>query len=282
MAASHPRVAPARSSKGTPVEHGLAGKGEHGSSNDEPYSAFLPPVEAERRARRPTGTKTAMSPGESLMPNAIGPLHPRERWNAFGAKVRSTIMLRLVSAPSGPARRLVSPLLVTGLVWLGGCGPSFEAIQEGDLRFAHCDRLDLDRHISASHRLHCWREWQRVYTYGQTRDRVEYAKRRIAEVSSGDPDPPFELPSGESRRPDAHAPAPNPVHSPPPAVLPATGSESVLADGAAGANSGPACRSRCEANHTGCAPGCETQPTGCEDCKSALKRCLDNCKTAQP
>src|SRR6187402_3892420 len=77
-----------------------------------------------------------------------------------------------------------------------GCGPSFEAIQEGDLRFVHCDRLDLDPNIAPSHRLHCWREWRRMYTYGQTRDRVEYAQRRIAEVVSGDTEPPFQLPSG--------------------------------------------------------------------------------------
>jgi hypothetical protein len=212
-------------------------------------------------------------------------MHPPERWTSFGAKVGSAVMLRLVFAPSGPARRRFSPVLWAGLlaVVLVGCGPSFETIQEGDLRFAHCDRLDLDRHISASHRLHCWREWQRVYTYGQTRDRVEYAKRRIAEVASGDPDPPFELPTGQSRRPDARSPAtPDPVHSPPPAIVPVAGGESVLPDRAAEGKYGPGCRSDCEAEHTACAPACETQPTGCKTCESAFNLCLDNCKTARP
>ena len=213
-------------------------------------------------------------------------MHPPERWTAFGAKVQSAVMLRLVSAPSGPARRRFFSVLRAGLlaqVVLVGCGPSFETIQEGDLRFAHCDRLDLDRRISASHRLHCWREWQRVYTYGQTRDRVEYAKRRIAEVASGDPDPPFELPTGHGRRPDALSPVtPDPVHSPPPAIVPLASGESALPDRADEGKHGPGCRSRCEAEHTVCAPGCETQPTGCKNCESAFGLCLDNCKTAEP
>jgi hypothetical protein len=175
-----------------------------------------------------------------------------------------------------------SPLTPATLVLLGaGCGPSFEAIQEGDLRFAHCDRLDLDPNISASHRLHCWREWRRVYTYGQTRDRVEYAQRRIAEVVSGDTEPPFELPSGSSRRPDAdRAVAPNPVHRPPPAVVPLAGTESALTRDAAEGPFGPGCRSRCEAGRAACAPDCETQARGCQDCERTFETCLANCKTA--
>jgi hypothetical protein len=170
--------------------------------------------------------------------------------------------------------------------WLAasGCGPSFEAIQEGDLRFAHCDRLDLDPKIAPSHRLNCWREWRHVYTYGQTRDRLEYAQRRIAEVVSGNANPPFELPSGEPRPPDAKgAPlAPSPVYSPPPAVVPVAGTEPTLPEGSPEANLGPGCRLRCEASRAECAPGCETQATGCKDCDVALQACLDKCKTPPP
>jgi hypothetical protein len=200
-------------------------------------------------------------------------------------------MHRLVTAPSGLASGLscrVGPvtlgatlvsLMAFSSVALQACGPSFEAIQEGDLRFAHCDRLDLDANIAPSHRLHCWREWRRVYTYGQTRDRVEYAQRRIAEVASGDPDPPFELPT-EAQMPDAlgHA-KPNPVHSPPPAVVPLPSAGSLARDSEAG-DSG--CRSRCEAGHTACAPGCETKPTGCMNCETSFKTCLSNCTSGEP
>jgi len=172
-------------------------------------------------------------------------------------------------------------LAAAALALAPGCGPSFEAIQEGDLRFAHCDRLDLDPKIAASHRLHCWREWRRVYTYGQTRDRVEYAQRRIAEVLSGDPDPPFVLPDGTPARRQGDLPAaPNPALSSPPPIVPLSGSEPNDArDGDPVGFAPGGCRSRCEATRADCAPGCESQPTGCNDCESSLQACLDNCKT---
>jgi hypothetical protein len=186
-------------------------------------------------------------------------------------------------------RRLRLPALV--LCWIvAGCGPSFEAIQEGDLRFAHCDRLDLDPNISSSHRLHCWREWRRVYTYGQTRDRVEYAQRRIAEVVSGDADSPFELPSGQGLRPAAAGPAePSPLHSPPPAVVPladdtATAASGELEPPASGGKPeapGATCLSRCEAARTACEPGCATQPRGCADCESSFQACVGDCKSTE-
>src|SRR3954468_18095049 len=105
-------------------------------------------------------------------------------------------MLFWVLDPAQLRRRAAQLALLGGCSLAGACGPSFEVLAEGGLRFVHCDRLDLDAKIAPSHRLHCWREWRRMYTYGQTRDRVEYAQRRIAEVVSGDTDPPFQLPAG--------------------------------------------------------------------------------------
>ncbi|HTV23783.1 MAG TPA: hypothetical protein VMG12_34065 [Polyangiaceae bacterium] len=198
-------------------------------------------------------------------------------------------MRRLVLAPWGPAKRLLreprtllAPVLALLCLSLQafGCGPSFEAIQEGDLRFAHCDRLDLDPNIAPSHRLHCWREWRRVYTYGQTRDRVEYAQRRIAEVVSGDTEPPFDLPTGSSRPADASHPAtPNPAHVPPPAVVPLAGTDSALARDSPEGAFGPGCRSRCDALRAGCAPSCETEARGCKDCEASFESCLVHCKS---
>jgi hypothetical protein len=199
-------------------------------------------------------------------------------------------MPRLVSAPSGFVRQLrLGRLALLGLCWgvVGygavGCGPSFEAIQEGDLRFAHCDRLDLDPNISASHRLHCWREWRRVYTYGQTRDRVEYSQRRIAEVVSGDTGPPFELPSPMSRRADViPAGEPNPLHNPPPAVAPMADDTGVAPPGGPAATAdGPSCVARCEAARSECTPGCEARQRGCGDCDSSFEACLGDCKSSQ-
>jgi hypothetical protein len=172
------------------------------------------------------------------------------------------------------------------------CGPSFEAIQEGDLRFAHCDRLDVDPNISASHRLHCWREWRRVYTYGQTRDRVEYAQRRIAEVVSGDTEPPFELPPGPYADPREPRPAPGPpaaspiepIESVPPRPESSRASDATAPLGAASAKAhdGEAeCRTRCETDRSGCMPGCETKPTGCTPCEPSFEACLEICGSAR-
>lgn len=160
---------------------------------------------------------------------------------------------------------------ILGLSAAGGlcaCGPSFEVIQEGDLRFAHCDRLDLDPTIAPSHRLHCWREWRRVYTYGQTRDRVDYAQRRIAEVVSGDTEPPFVLPI-------------EPVFSPPRTSpgAPAPREPAAQVERLNGVAPDPvgSCRERCNAEHAACLPGCETKPTGCKPCEPTLESCLAAC-----
>ncbi|MEY4547700.1 MAG: hypothetical protein RL685_3895 [Pseudomonadota bacterium] len=167
-----------------------------------------------------------------------------------------------------------------GAAVLSACGPSFEVLAEGDLRFAHCDRLDLDSKIAPSHRLHCWREWRRTYTYGQTRDRVEYAQRRIAEVVSGDTDSAFQLPAAEPA-PTRVAPAPHGAREPVGAGTPLLS--------AALAPTVPllppeeqACRDRCQRAQVACSPGCETRPTGCEPCPQPLEACLKDCKTDAP
>lgn len=181
--------------------------------------------------------------------------------------------------------------LVCGVA-IHACGPSFEAIQEGDLRFAHCDRLDIDPNISPSHRLHCWREWRRVYTYGQTRDRVEYAQRRIAEVVSGDTEPPFELPLGPHADPRPPRPAPipdptspiEPIESAPPGPESGGPGDPTAPLGAASAKVGDGeaeCRARCEADRSGCMPGCETKPTGCTPCEPSFEACLEICGSAR-
>jgi hypothetical protein len=174
--------------------------------------------------------------------------------------------------------------LLAGLLLLGACGPSFEILAEGDLRFVHCDRLDLDPKIAPSHRLHCWREWRRAYTYGQTRDRVEYAQRRIAEVVSGDTDSPFQLPAGEAST-TRHRDSPG-AKSDALSAAPAGAAVGVaLPTAAAIAAPGPeelACRNRCEAANAECAPGCETRPTGCKPCEQPLEACLAECKPSTP
>ncbi len=105
------------------------------------------------------------------------------------------------------------------------CGPSVQTIYEGNVRFEHCYRLDIDPHIAPTHREACWREWKQTYTYGQTRDRVEYAERRIRALASGD----YRRPELDARldviqkKPEvapSEAPIPTSLHAPPPPMAP--------------------------------------------------------------
>lgn len=119
--------------------------------------------------------------------------------------------------------------------WVDACGPSVQLIYEGNLRFEHCYRLDLDEHIALSHRLMCWSEWAKYYAKGQTRDRVDYAKRRIDALRGGDRVfQPLRLDDATDAGTSpvvAAAPAPQPtnVHAPPPALLQAPAAPSASA-----------------------------------------------------
>lgn len=74
------------------------------------------------------------------------------------------------------------------LAWLAemslfGCGASYQAIYEGEVRFEHCYKLDEEPNIPLTQRRECWKEWTQFYTYEQTRDRVEYAATRLHALS---------------------------------------------------------------------------------------------------
>lgn len=98
-----------------------------------------------------------------------------------------------------------------------GCGASYQSIYEGEVRFEHCYRLDEEPDIPLTQRRECWKEWTRFYTYGQTRDRLEYALKRQRELSGQIQNPggsPVEADPSESAR--LVAPAPTSPFEPPP------------------------------------------------------------------
>jgi len=116
-------------------------------------------------------------------------------------------------------------LPLAGLQLVGlplGCGPSIQPIHEGGVRFEHCYRLDLDPKIAPPHRHACWKQWLEVYSYGQSRDRIEYSRRRVHDLEAGDPNPPqLNLDQAEAREARQFymaTPAPTSVHAPPPPV----------------------------------------------------------------
>jgi hypothetical protein len=108
---------------------------------------------------------------------------------------------------------LAAPLLGAG------CGPSLTTVHEGTIRFEHCYRLDLESAASANQRSACWALWLDSYTYGQSRDRIDYARRRLNAIGSGNHEPPTLHVAGE--RPTEQrqfylvVPAPTSVHTTP-------------------------------------------------------------------
>ena len=76
--------------------------------------------------------------------------------------------------------------VVIGFGALGGalaCGPSFQAIYEGNARFEHCYALEENPQARMPDKAACWRDWSERYTYGQTQDRVHYATARYVALS---------------------------------------------------------------------------------------------------
>ena len=116
-----------------------------------------------------------------------------------------------------------APLAVAalgGALLFAGCGPSFQSIYEGDARFEHCYALDDDPNVAMQRKSDCWKVWTQHFTYGSTRDRVEYAKMRYRALSRVPVAPTDEAMMGaalgEQRGGTISAPAPTNAFAPPP------------------------------------------------------------------
>jgi hypothetical protein len=192
----------------------------------------------------------------------------------------------------------------------GSCGPSVQSIYEGNVRFEHCYRLDLEVDTAPTHRRACWSEWLSRYTYGQPRDRIEYARRRMHAFSNGDADRPS-LDIGEAKKTEARqfylvVPAPTSAHAPPPPIATrwfgdagtsptsptsptaptaptASASEQVQAPQAPQAPPAPQdkCSLACRETFVKCQAPCDAdagQPqASCKSCDGDYKTCMKRC-----
>jgi len=171
------------------------------------------------------------------------------------------------------------------------CGPSFQAVYEGELHFEHCYALD-EMTISDDSKKECWREWLRGYTYGQSNDRVEYAATRFSELSL-DPTLPSEdtrdagAGSRRSRRAESTVAAPMPTNAfapppnmsaaevrDPPVLKTVDAGKAPRAASAAGAP-GSDCVAACEGRWSGCREGCKDGT--CEPCDRTYRACVPTC-----
>ena len=196
----------------------------------------------------------------------------------------------LGQVPGLPASFLSSGVLVLlGSAFAVACGPSVQAIHEGDVRFEHCYRLDLD--IAPTHRQLCWKRWLTSYTYGQPRDRLEYARRRVRAFATGD----VTRPSLEQTSASAPVqppslgvvPAPTSLHSPPPpiasVVAPDAGAPTPATPPKAEPNTAEPqadCSDTCKENWESCAAACGPDAgasAGCRRCERDYKACMKRC-----
>ncbi len=178
---------------------------------------------------------------------------------------------------------------LTGLACAAACGPSVQSIYEGNVRFEHCYRLDLLVDTAPTHREACWKEWLGMYTYGQPRDRIEYARRRAHAFANGDVDRPT-LDTADTHKTEARQfylvlPAPTSVHAPPPPVATRWYADAGNAPTAPTAPPASApedeCGNACRETFLGCSEPCAGdagKPSGaCKACDPSYKSCMKHC-----
>ncbi len=175
------------------------------------------------------------------------------------------------------ARRLPVLLLLAGLAGLAmACGPSFQAVYEGNVRFEHCYALDMGP-VPPGARKDCWHDWLFNYTYGQSRDRVEYAAARFSELSLDGNLPRQEMPSrarvaAVPMPTSAFAPAPNLVSE----KVAAPDPESHVASAAPLVQApGEACSTSCAGAWRTCHETCHGG--SCETCDRSYRQCVPRC-----
>lgn len=102
------------------------------------------------------------------------------------------------------------------------CGPSFQAVYEGNAQFEHCYALEERPQTAVQQKAECWHDWSSRYTYGQTRDRIHYATARYVALSQSNPTDEalmMAAPGMTVRTSTITAPTPTNAFAPPPKVL---------------------------------------------------------------
>ncbi len=160
------------------------------------------------------------------------------------------------------------------------CGPSYQALYEGDARFEHCYALEEASQASMAQKGDCWRAWILHYTYGQTRDRVEYAGARFRALTRAPGAPTDEAmmaaAPGEATPSNVSAPAPTSAFAPPPKTLQESPDAGSSGDVPAAAYIDAGTRAVTDESavappETPCATGCEATWARCRDCDGGAK-----------
>jgi hypothetical protein len=179
------------------------------------------------------------------------------------------------------------------------CGPSFQAIYEGNARFEHCYALEERQQTPLDEKAECWHDWSQRYTYGQTRDRIHYATARYVALSQTIPTDEAMMmaaPGMTQRTSNITAPAPTNAFAPPPKVLessdgsagrPSRPSEipTIVGTGGSSLDAGPGASpedgglSAAPLPGTECAEGCGAKFHACKGagCEKTYRACMRAC-----
>ncbi len=155
------------------------------------------------------------------------------------------------------------------------CGASLQALYEGDVRFEHCMALDARPEVPPAERKSCWEDWNAYYAFGQTRDRIEYARRRITELHDGRDDGDDDLGKRVTR---VAGPDPTNFAAPPPIM--------VVVDAGPPPDAGPPTDPKAVA-HAACLDDCDRVLVSCKKlckgtpcdwaCGGRKNACLKKC-----
>lgn len=182
-----------------------------------------------------------------------------------------------------PSRRPSFALLLAAAcaTVAAACGASINAVYEGDVRFEHCMALEQIPDGKPTTQKQCWDEWVKYYTYGQTRDRVDYARMRQKQLSTeSDFSDPSWTPPPEAQR---AVPEPTSVLAPPPMLIADAGAISDATVDAADAAAEPdpeppaaVCASRCRDTWSTCDKACDG--AACKKlCDRTYRGCMKKC-----
>ena len=179
------------------------------------------------------------------------------------------------------------------------CGPSFQTIYENDARFEHCYALDDSGTTSLKQKAECWKDWKEHHTFGQTRDRVEYAQSRYVALSQVPLLPTDEAmmaaaPGEVGQKSQLTAPTPTSAFAPPPTTmtedaatrpsaapsLDAVPTENVTTEDAAAPfvrPPGAACQDDCNLRWQSCRAPSAKDGGQSKPCDDAYDRCVVGC-----
>jgi len=164
-----------------------------------------------------------------------------------------------------------------GAALAAGCGPSFQATYECDVHFEHCYALD-ETPAAVGVKRRCWSDWLAGYTFGQPRDRVDFAASRVKALAAPR-GPVADVPPAASATRTVAAPLPTTAFAPPPSVASATVTggppDSAAPDPQSMRPPAAECTASCEERWTSCRDGC--RDAACTRCDRAYRSCVSTC-----